>query len=54
MRKSVSLSPNAIRIINEILTGGGKVEVSMIGSRLRIVRVKTTVEYDVMIGETEK
>lgn len=49
-KQEVSLSPAAIRIINEILSRGGRVEISLIGQRLRINRVNSKVEYDVMIG----
>lgn len=50
-KPTISLSEKAIRKINEILSGGGEVKITLVGKRLRIARVKSSVEYDVMIAE---
>ena len=49
MKPEISLSPKAVRVINEILSRGNTVDVSLVGQRLRIVEVNKTLKYDVMI-----
>lgn len=52
-KREISLSPKAIQVINEILSSGKKVRISVVGQRLRITEVVegTKVRYDVMIPE---
>lgn len=49
MKQEISLSPKAIKIINEILSRGKGVDISLVGRRLRISEVDDTLKYDVMI-----
>ena len=50
-KMSVSLSERALQKINEMLSRGFEVRISLVGKRLRIAKVKSTVEYDVMISD---
>lgn len=49
MKQEISLSPKAYKIINEILSRGKGVNISVIGRRIRIIEVDETLKYDVMI-----
>lgn len=50
MKQEISLSPKAIRTINEILSSGRAVRISLVGQRLRIMEVSgEKVKYDAMI-----
>lgn len=50
VKREISISPAAVRIINEILTNGNQVQISLVGSRLRITEQRRgNVKYDVMI-----
>lgn len=46
---NINLSPSAIRLINSILSDGNEVRIFLVGKRLRIVRVRSNTEYDIMI-----
>lgn len=52
-KREISLSPKAIQTINEILSSGKKVRISVVDRRLRITEVVegTKVKYDVMLPE---
>ena len=51
-KHEISLSPAAIRLINEILSSGKKAEVVVINNRLMIYEVpRSTRKYDVTISE---
>ncbi len=52
-KREISLSPKAVQIINEILSNGKKVRISVVGNRLRITEVVEgiKVKYDVMVPE---
>ena len=53
MRTEIQLSPKAIQTINEILTSGKKVMISLVGQRLRITEVSDgKVKYDTMIPKS--
>ncbi len=49
-KHEISLSPTAIRLINEILSGGKKVEIVVVNNRLMIYEVpRSTRKYDITI-----
>lgn len=52
-KHEISLSPKAVQTINEILSNGKKVRISVVGNRLRITEVVegTKVRYDVTVPE---
>lgn len=50
-KHEISLSPTAIAILNKILSEGGIAEISLVGKRLRIRRIRAKTEYDIMIGD---
>ena len=50
MKPEISLSPKAIHVINAILSSGNRVNISVVGQRLRITEIATEkVRYDVMV-----
>lgn len=52
VKREISISPAAVRVINEILNNGNAVQISLVGSRLRITEQrKGNVKYDVMIPD---
>ena len=53
MKPEISLSPSAHRIIDEILSNGNEVRITLVGKRLRITEVRQGhVKYDVMVSDT--
>lgn len=55
MKREISLSPGAVRIINEILSNGNTVQISLVGNRLRITEQrKGNVKYDVTIPDADR
>lgn len=52
MKREISLSPSAIKLVNEILTQGKKAEIVIVNNRLMIYEVpRSTRKYDVVIAE---
>lgn len=52
MKQEISLSPKAVRLINEILSNGKKAEIVIVNNRLMIYEVpRSTRKYDVVIAE---
>ena len=50
LKREISLSPKAIHVINEILSNGNRVNISLVGQRLRITEIASEkVKYDTMI-----
>lgn len=51
-KHEISLSPTAIKLLNEILSSGKKAEIVIVNNRLMIYEVpRSTRKYDVTISE---
>ena len=51
-KHDISLSPAAVKLLNEILSSGKKAEIVVVNNRLMIYEVpRSTRKYDVVISE---
>ena len=51
-KREISLSPSAVRLLNEILSSGKKAEIVVVNNRLMIYEVpRSTRKYDVVVAE---